>query len=73
MNCKNHYLNCTSLNGCYILGPTGPKGMNGTTGPTGPQGLSGPTGPAPQLSIGTVTTGLPGTQASVKISPNNQS
>ncbi len=41
----------------------------GPTGPTGPQGLEGPTGPAPTLEIGTVTTGDPGTQASVTITP----
>ena len=65
-------------------GPTGPQGIPGTvgetgaTGPTGPQGIpgtagetgaTGPTGPAPTLTIGTVTTGAPGTQASVTITP----
>ena len=62
-------------------GPTGPTGVSGevgetgatgVTGPTGPQGLqgiTGPTGPAPTLSIGTVTTGAPGTNASVTITP----
>ena len=65
---------------CY--GPTGPTGPTGETGPTGPTGLTGetgPTGPAGEdaaplsLSIGTVTTGDPGTQASAEItgtSPN---
>ncbi len=54
-------------------GPTGPQGLEGPTGPTGPQGLegatgpTGPTGPAPTLEIGTVTTGAPGTEASVTI------
>ena len=66
-------------------GPTGPQGLQGATGatgPTGPQGLqgatgatgpTGPTGPAPNLTIGTVTTGNPGTQAAATItgtSPN---
>ena len=40
------------------------------TGPTGPQGEIGPTGPvgeAPTLTIGTVTTGAPGTDASATI------
>ena len=46
-------------------GPTGPAGLDGATGPTGP------TGPAPTLTIGTVTTGDPGTSASVKITPTN--
>lgn len=53
-------------------GPTGPQGIEGATGPTGPQGIegaTGPTGPAPTFSIGTVTTGAPGSQASVTITP----
>ncbi len=62
-------------------GPTGPAGvagLDGATGPTGatgPQGTAGidgatgPTGPAPTLAIGTVTTGAPGTNASVTITP----
>lgn len=56
-------------------GATGPQGIEGATGPTGPagiQGATGPTGdtgPAPTLAIGTVTTGAPGTQASVTITP----
>ncbi len=62
-------------------GPTGPQGLaglDGATGPTGPQGLNGldgatgptgATGPAPTLEIGTVTTGAPGTSASVTITP----
>ncbi len=63
----------------YILdfvipqGPTGPQGLQGATGPTGPQGLQGATGPTgltPTFSIGTVTTGAPGTQASVTITPS---
>ena len=49
-------------------GPTGHQGIEGATGPTGPQGL---TGPAPTLEIGTVTTGAPGTNASVTITPIN--
>ena len=60
-------------------GPTGPTGLIGETGPTGPTGPTGATGPAGEdaaplsLSIGTVTTGDPGTQASAEItgtSPN---
>ncbi len=59
-------------------GPTGPQGIAGTdgatgaTGPTGPQGIAGTdgaTGPAPTLEIGTVTTGAPGSNASVTITP----
>ena len=52
-------------------GPTGPQGIVGETGPTGPTGETGATGPAPTLEIGTVTTGAPGTQASVTIVPIN--
>ena len=54
-------------------GPTGPTGEAGATGPTGPAGeigATGPTGPAgetPTLTIGTVTTGAPGTEASATI------
>lgn len=63
MNCKDYYKRCSCYqNGCYIMGPTGPTGpSNGVTGPTGA------TGPPPTLQIGTVTTGAPGTQASVQI------
>ena len=60
-------------------GPTGSQGeqgIQGATGPTGPQGeqgiqgATGPTGPqgeTPTITIGTVTTGAPGTQASASI------
>lgn len=65
-------------------GATGPQGATGTTGPTGATGITGATGvtgatgatgpqgevgPAPTLAIGTVTTGAPGTNASVTITP----
>ena len=52
-------------------GPQGPQGITGTTGPqglagvTGPMGLTGPTGAAATITIGTVTTGDPGTEATV--------
>lgn len=42
----------------YCIGPTGPMGLPGPTGATGP---------VPNFTIGTVTTGAPGTNASVKI------
>jgi len=63
-------------------GPTGPTGATGPTGPQGIQGLAGeagvtgptgPTGPAgidgetPTLTIGTITTGDPGTEAAATI------
>ena len=59
-----------------VTGPTGaagPQGVTGPTGPTGaagPQGVTGPTGPTgatPVITIGTVTTGDPGTQAAASI------
>lgn len=37
------------------------------TGPTGPQGVTGSTGATPVITIGTVTTGDPGTQAAASI------
>ena len=51
-------------------GPQGPKGDTGATGSQGPQGQQGPkgdTGATPDISIGTVTTGAPGTDASATI------
>ena len=52
-------------------GPQGPKGDTGDTGPQGPKGDTGDTGPqgpagaAATVQVGTVSTGQPGTQASV--------
>lgn len=62
-------------------GPTGPTGAEGQIGPIGPTGETGPIGPtgatgaSPEvtLTIGTVTTGLPGSEAAAEIigtSPN---
>lgn len=54
-------------------GPKGDKGDTGETGPQGPAGSDGAPGPANVLTIGTVTTGEPGTQAAATItgeSPN---
>ena len=45
-------------NSCFLIGPTGPQG------PTGPTGLDAP---PPTLTIGTVTTGAPGTDATAEI------
>lgn len=65
-NCHNNYehnncnTNCPkTIQRIYYIGATGP------TGPTGP---SGPT----TINIGTTTTGVPGTQASVTNSGTNQ-
>ena len=52
------------------IGPTGPTGATGATGPQGEVGPTGPTGadaPTPTLTIGTVTTGAPGTEAAATI------
>ena len=56
----------------YILNFEIPEGATGPTGPAGPAGATGPTGeagPAPTLQIGAVTTGAPGSQATVTITP----
>ena len=45
-------------------GPTGPTGLTDEIGATGPTGATGAT---PTLTIGTVTTGDPGTEASATI------
>lgn len=61
------------------IGPQGIQGIAGEIGPTGPTGDIGPTGPTgadaetPTLTIGTVTTGEPGSEAIASItgtSPN---
>ena len=52
------------------VGPQGLKGDKGDQGDTGPQGQQGPkgdTGATPEITIGTVTTGAPGTDASATI------
>ena len=48
-------------------GITGPTGPQGEIGPTGPQGEPGVDGETPTITIGTVTTGDPGTEASASI------
>ena len=54
-------------------GPTGPTGsagvdgVDGATGPTGPTGPAGADAVTPTLTIGTVTTGAPGTDANATI------
>ncbi len=55
------------------IGATGPQGLPGTVGATGPTGPIGATGPVgldgetPTITIGTVTTGAPGTDAEATI------
>ncbi|WP_295615724.1 spore surface glycoprotein BclB [uncultured Intestinimonas sp.] len=46
-------------------GATGPQGPQGPAGPQGPQGETGSAGQAATVSVGTVTTGDPGTEAAV--------
>lgn len=55
---------CCLPNGVGLTGPTGPTGPAGEIGPTGPAGADGE---MPTLTIGTVTTGDPGTEASASI------
>ena len=50
-----------------VTGPTGPTGLTGDIGPTGPTGPTGADAETPTLTIGTVTTGEPGTEASASI------
>ena len=50
-----------------IQGPAGPQGEQGPVGETGPAGPAGEDGLTPTLTIGTVTTGEPGTEASASI------
>lgn len=76
----NYVLNLTIPQG--EIGPQGPIGETGPQGETGAQGEVGPQGPAgpqgepgpagedgltPTLTIGTVTTGAPGTDAEATI------
>lgn len=46
-------------------GEQGPQGIQGPQGPQGIQGIQGPQGNAATISVGTTTTGQPGTNASV--------
>lgn len=54
------------------IGPTGPQGAIGPTGPTGATGATGttgatgPTGKAATITVGTVTTGVAGSDAAVE-------
>ena len=49
-------------------GKTGPQGETGQTGPQGKTGATGATGATPNLQIGTVETGNPGTDVEASIS-----
>ena len=48
-----------------ILNFTIPQGATGATGPTGPQGIQGIPGNAATIAVGTVSTGAPGSSATV--------
>lgn len=49
-------------------GATGPKGETGQTGPQGETGATGATGATPNIQIGSVETGNPGTDVEASIS-----
>ena len=49
-------------------GATGPQGETGQTGPQGETGATGATGATPNIQIGTVATGNPGTDVEASIS-----
>lgn len=51
----------------FFLLPTGPTGPIGPTGPTGPTGAAGADAETPVITIGTVTTGAPGSNAAASI------
>ena len=55
-----------------VLNLTIPRGDKGDTGATGQTGPTGPTGATPSFSIGTVTTGAPGTDASASITGTDE-
>lgn len=46
-------------------GPQGPQGPQGPSGPTGATGATGDNGTAATITVGSTTTGLPGTDATV--------
>ena len=54
-----------------VTGATGPTGPTGPTGATGTTGSTGPSGTAATIQVGTVTTGEPGTNASVTNTGNS--
>ena len=69
-NCNaNCNCSCTPLvpQSIIVIGPTGATGPTGPAGEIGATGATGADGITPLISIGTVTTGDPGTQASVTI------
>jgi hypothetical protein len=61
----NYVLNLTIPQG--EVGPQGPIGETGPQGPIGETGPAGADGLTPNLTIGTVTTGAPGTAAEATI------
>lgn len=68
MSCfNNNYCNNGCNNNENINRTTIIRGLTGATGPTGPTGPTGEAGETPTLTIGTVITGEPGTDASATI------
>ena len=65
--CGNNFNRNTTTIVRGFRGATGPTGPTGATGPTGETGPTGADGLTPTLTIGTVTTGAPGTEASATI------
>ena len=55
-----------------VTGAMGATGATGVTGPTGATGPTGPTGAAATVTVGTVTTGDPGTEAQVNNSGTDE-
>ena len=53
-------------------GPAGPTGATGATGATGPTGPKGDPGEAATITVGTVTTSAPGSDAEITNSGTDQ-
>lgn len=67
---NNHWMIWDNDTAQYVdsgVEATGKQGPQGVIGPIGPRGPIGPTGATPKLTIGTVTTGAPGTAAQAVI------
>ena len=54
------------------VGPTGATGSTGPQGPQGPQGYQGDAGSAATVTVGSVTTGVVGSNASISNSGTSQ-
>ena len=56
-----------------VQGPQGPAGLTGPQGATGAQGATGPQGTSTSVAVGTTTTGIAGSSASVTNSGTSSS